>query len=179
MAVEYEGKILGVDLDLVKEKLSSLGAVFVNEKSMRRLTFDIPGVSHRWLRLRDDGVQTTICVKEIVDGSLSGTHEWETVVEDFDVMKVILEKIGYVPKQYQENKRTSFLLDGVEVELDEWPLIPAYVEIEGSCEEEVLSVAQKLGFSKEEVVSWNTDEVYKKYGFDLPSIKFLTFEKVE
>jgi hypothetical protein len=41
----------------------------------------------------------------------------------------------------QENRRTSFELDGVCLELDEWPMIPPYLEIEGDARDDVLRVA--------------------------------------
>jgi adenylate cyclase class 2 len=41
-----------------------------------------------------------------------------------------LEKLGYNSKAYQENIRTSYTLNNCEIEIDERPMIPAYLEIE-------------------------------------------------
>lgn len=62
---------------------------------------------------------------------LGGTQEHEVVVSDFEKMNDILEKLGYKHRNYQENKRIRYILDEVEIDIDTWPLIPTYAEIEG------------------------------------------------
>ncbi|MFW3146782.1 MAG: hypothetical protein ACMUIE_08230 [Thermoplasmatota archaeon] len=38
--------------------------------------------------------------------NIDGTKELEVEVDDFDKTNLILEKLGYIHKGYQENKRT-------------------------------------------------------------------------
>lgn len=82
----------------------------------------------------------------------------------------------YKAKAYQENRRISYLLDWVEIEIDFWPLIPAYLEIEWKNENEVKEVANKLWYSINEITSINTKDVYLKYGFDIDLMKELKFD---
>ena len=65
--------------------------------------------------------------------------------------------------------------DGVEIDIDSWPMIPTYVEIEGKNEEEVMNTLEILELPKDKVTTLDVDSVYKKYGIDLKVIKVLKF----
>ncbi|MEV5302568.1 CYTH domain-containing protein [Amycolatopsis methanolica] len=93
---------------------------------MRRYIYYItPGDQSKWIRLRDTGSETTLCVKEIRSDAIDGTHEVEVTVGDFADTNELLGLLGFTPKSYQENRRTSFRLDGVRLGIDEWPVIPS------------------------------------------------------
>lgn len=180
MPIEHEAKVLDIDLDEARAVILSNGGCQVNEpKLMRRYVYDItPGDMSKWIRLRDTGSETTLCVKEIRSDAIDGTHEVETTVSDFATTNELLGLLGFTPKSYQENRRTSFVLDRVRLELDEWPLIPSYLEIEGDTPAEVLGVARILGFTEDQLTSENTMKVYARYGIDLASIRELRFPSV-
>ena len=85
----------------------------------------------KWIRLRTNGKITTLCIKEVADElNIDSTKELEVVVDDFNNMHEILCQLGYLARTYQENKRTSYEFNECSIEIDEWPLIPAYLEIE-------------------------------------------------
>ena len=83
--------------------------------------------------------------------------------------------MGIKSRGYQENKRTQYILNGVEIDIDSWPMIPTYVEIEGKNEEEVMNTLEILELTKDKVTTLDVDSVYKKYGIDLKVIKVLKF----
>ncbi len=97
------------------------------------------------------------------------------VVEDFDTTNELLGRIGFAPKSYQENRRASFELDGARLELDSWPLIPPYLEIEGDSREHVVEVGNLLGVGEDRLTGENTTKVYARYGIDLAGIRDLRF----
>jgi adenylate cyclase, class 2 len=177
MPTEYEAKVLDIAEADIRGLIASLGGEQTGPtKLMRRYVYDIePGDMSRWVRLRDIGDEVTLTVKEIKDDGIAGTEETEVTVSDFDVTNALLGKIGYFAKSYQENRRTSFVLDGAALEIDEWPLIPAYLEIEGDGLDHVLRVARRLGFEEHQLTGENTIKVYARYGIDLPSITDLRF----
>ena len=143
---------------------------------MRRYVYDIAaGDESRWIRLRDDGTAVTLTVKEIAHDGIDGTTETEVVVSDFEVTNELLGQIGFQAKSYQENRRVSFEFDGAQLELDSWPLIPPYLEIEGESQEHVVRVAEILGISEDELTAENTVKVYARYGIDLTEISDLRF----
>lgn len=92
-----------------------------------------------------------------------------------DETNALLGMLGFTAKSYQENKRVSFLLDGAEVEVDTWPQIPTYLEIEANSAEEVIRVSGLLGYSESDLTGENTIKVYARYGIDLASIPHLRF----
>ncbi|MDW4902161.1 MULTISPECIES: hypothetical protein [Streptomyces] len=83
--------------------------------------------------------------------------------------------MGVPPRSYQENHRDSWTLHGVRLEIDSWPLIPPYLEIEGDCVEDVQRAADRLSIAVPELTTENTVKVYARYGIDLESISDLRF----
>ncbi len=84
--------------------------------------------------------------------------------------------MGYTPRGYQENRRDSFRLGTARLEIDRWPLIPPYLEIEADSPRAVLDTAARLGLNTDELTSENTTKVYARYGIDLSTITDLRFE---
>ena len=176
MHTEYEARILEINVEELKNKLQELGAKYVGEFNQQRYVYDVkPKQDGKWIRLRKANEEVTLTIKDIVNDGISGTKELEIKVDDFEATNLLLEELGYINKGYQENKRVRYILDDVEIDIDSWPLIPTYVEVEGKSEEEVIKVIEKLGYSEEEMVTINTKSIYKKYGYELDDIKELRF----
>ncbi len=177
MPIEHEAKVLDVKPSAVRAAILAAGGSEVGgPRLMRRYVYDIaPGDKSKWIRLRDTGTETTLCVKQIDSDAIDGTHEIETAVGDFATASELLAMIGFTPKSYQENRRASFILDSARLELDEWPLIPPYLEIEGDSKAHVLQVARLLGYAESQLTGENTVKVYARYGIALESIQELRF----
>ena len=107
MNIEYEVRVLEIDVLNFQKKLEELGAVKKWERLQKRYTYDFtPKRDNSWVRLRTNGEETTLTIKTVVDkNDLGGTQEHEVVVSDFEKMNDILEKLGYKHRNYQENKR--------------------------------------------------------------------------
>ncbi|MGI6872925.1 class IV adenylate cyclase [Amycolatopsis sp. 3B14] len=177
MPIEHEAKVLDIDPGSVAAQILRAGGERAGEpRLMRRYVYDVtPGDRSKWVRLRDTGTETTLCVKEIRSDAIDGTHEAEVTVGDFAGARELLGLLGFTPKSYQENRRTSFTLDGARLEIDEWPLIPPYLEIEAATVADVVRVAGLLGFTEDRLTGENTIKVYARYGIDLASIPRLRF----
>ena len=94
---------------------------------------------------------------------------------DFEVTNLLLSQLWYKPKLYQENIRESYLMNWVEIEIDSWPLIPAYLEIEWKNIKEDEKTVKLLWFNMNDTTSINTEKVYKKYWIEISDIKELKF----
>lgn len=178
MAKENEVRILEISKDFEK-KLIDLGAEKVGEYFQRRYVYDIKPVNIRkWIRLRTNGEKTTLTIKHIQDvNAIDGTEELEVVVDDFDEMNKILESLEYFHRNYQENKRILYILDGVEVSIDSWPLIPDYAEIEGKSVEDVKKVLNKLNLTEDDYTTLDVVSVYEHYGIDVLNIVDLKMDR--
>lgn len=176
MPIEFEAKILDVDRRKVELRLLELGAEMAGEAHQRRYVYDIePGDQTRWVRLRDTGSKVTLATKHIRHDGIDGTDEVEVRVDDFEKTHQLLGTLGFTAKAYQENRRRSYVLGGAEVEIDSWPRIPDYMEIEGHDREHVVEVAQMLGFTEDQLTGMNTTKVYRHYGIDLAAHRELRF----
>jgi adenylate cyclase class 2 len=175
--IEHEAKVLDIDPEQVAALILAKGGQQVSEpKLMRRYVYDIqPGDLSKWIRLRDTGSEATLCVKEIRSDAIDGTHEVETTVGDVAATNELLALLGFTPKSYQENRRTSFTLEGARLEIDEWPMIPPYLEIEGDTRDDVVRVAGLLGYTDDQLTGENTMKVYARCGIELSSIRQLRF----
>lgn len=69
------------------------------------------------------------------------------------------------------------MLNEIEIDIDTWPMIPTYVEIEGKNEEEVLEAIDLLGLSREKLTTLDVQSIYEYYGYDLEEIKDLSFKE--
>lgn len=96
-------------------------------------------------------------------------------MSDFEVTRELLEKMGYVHRNYQENNRTQYILDDVEIDIDSWPLIPTYVELEGKSKKSVEDIIEKLELDRTKITALDVQSVYNEYGIDISKIKTLKF----
>lgn len=176
MPIEHEAKILDIDPDAMQRLILDKGGQKLGERFMRRYVYDItPGDRSKWIRLRDTGDEATLTVKQITSDAIDGTHEIEVGVDDFAATNALLNVLGFTAKSYQETKRTSFILDGAQVEIDTWPQIPPYLEIEAGSKDEVIRVAGLLGHTEADLTGENTIKIYARYGIDLDTIPELRF----
>ena len=175
--IEYEVRVLEINVDEIKSKLESLGAILQEDVTQKRYVYDFNPVDpNKWIRLRTNGTKTTLTIKQIESSNIDGTKEMEIVVEDFDTTNEILNELGYKARNAQENKRIKYDLNGVEVDIDSWPMIPTYLEVEGSSEEEVYKTLELLGIDKDKATSLDVTGIYKDiYNIDIMKISNLTF----
>lgn len=150
----------------MRRKLSDLGAELVQpERIMVRRPYDFPDKRLEkiggWVRVRKEGDKTTLCYKQLNDRTLHGTKEITVVVDDFDVTCKFLEAIGLVSKSYQETKRESWKLGEVEIELDTWPWVLSFIEIEAPSEEKLRESAAKLNLDFSDALYGSVEPVYQ------------------
>ncbi len=184
---EYEVKFLHVDVAELEQRLAVLGATKQGEYFYRRRIFDYPDLrldaAGSWVRLRDEGDKVTLSFKKrlgIKGGGESddGMEEHETVVSDFDATGRILEGAGLIEKFYQENKRIRWAKDGIEFDIEFWPMLEPYLEIEASTEEGVQEGVRMLGFDPNDQKIFTNFQMYEAQGIDLRDYQRITFTQM-
>lgn len=177
MKTEIECRLLEVDVDKLIDKLEKSKATFVGDWVQMRYCYDFKPVrKNSWIRLRTNGKETTLTIKEIGSDKIDGTKESEIVVSDFLGTDEILQKLGYKARSKQENRRIRFMLDGVEIDIDFWPYIPTYVEFEGESEDAIKTVCKKLDIPYDKTTSLDVESIYSKYGITLSKISEIVLE---
>jgi len=164
--IEVEAKFIASHAQ-VRKKLQALGGKLVKPmRQMTRQNADIPGRAGdgSWLRVRDEGDgNVTMSYKCVGQRTLSGTSEICLQVDNFDNAVAFLKECNIITRNVQQTRRESWELDGAEVDLDEWPWVPPFVEIEAKDEETVLSVARKLGLDVTDAIYGSVEPLYQRY----------------
>lgn len=178
MNIEYEVRVLDINRDYMIKKLEEVGCTFKWDLLQRRYVYDFnPVEENKWIRLRTNGKKTTLTIKKINNLKIDGTEELEIKVDDFDKTNELLNELGYVARNYQENRRRQYFYDDIEIDIDDWPLIPTYLEIEGKNEESVYKMIELLGIEKESVTTKDVATIYSDYGIKINKIKTLKLEE--
>jgi adenylate cyclase class 2 len=178
MKAEIEARLLDVNVDEFLKKLKDCNAEFVGDWLQIRNCYDFnPVRENSWIRLRRNEKETTLTIKEIGSEKIDGTKESEIAVSDFDTANEILNKLGYTARSIQENRRIRYMLQGVEVDVDMWPMIPAYVEFEAGSEEQIINVCKILGVEFEKLTTLDVQSIYSHYGINLRDLSVLKLEE--
>ena len=185
MQIEYEATFPDINKDEIRKKLKSAGAELVKPEFLqKRVVFNLPKgheIEGGWLRVRDEGDKITMSLKVVNNGKIEEQKEICLKVDNFENAEVLLMTTGCEKKSYQETKREIWMLDRVEVCIDEWPFLEPFVEIEGDSEEGVKDASKKLGFDYPKALFRSTGMVYEmKYGIPEKEINnnfpIITFE---
>lgn len=169
MKPEIEAVFTDIDKPALRAKLRAAGAELITpERKMVRTVFKTddpsgPEKPHSFLRVRDEGDKVVVTYKKFVDHSVTGVRELNITVDDYAKTVKLFRELGFTAKSYEESLRESWRLDGAEIDIDTWPWLPPYVEVEGSSVENMTSVSEKLGFSMENALYGSVGAVYELY----------------
>lgn len=178
MHTEYEVRVLDINKDNLIKKLEELGATKIADFEYKRRVFNFnPPTDTKWIRLRTDGNKTTLTIKKLESLEIDGTKEMEIEVSSFEETNRILEELGYKAHTYQQNKRTRYVLNDVELDIDTWPYIPTYLEIEGKDEKSVKDMIKLLDVDELKVTSIDVQSVFKEfYKIDIKEAPIVSFD---
>ena len=151
---EIEVKILDVNPASVRRRLKSLGAKKIfGPVLVRELFFEHPDVpakkrGYTSFRLRLVGREVEITVKTArAGGRYKVQDEREIVVNDFAAARALIEALGFRVFRTREKKREEYRLGAAKVEIDEYPGLAPYLEVEAKTKREVAAAVAKLGFT--------------------------------
>lgn len=166
MKTEYEATFLNVDKGLIREKLGSVGAKLVRaEYKQRRVNFDLQNLGRgfwEWVRVRDEGDKITMAYKSIPpDAAIDEQKEVEFEISNMDAATEFMNVLGARMTNYSETLRERWELDGAEIDIDTWPHLEPYIEIESESEEKVQEVANKLGYQWSDAKFCGAGEIYE------------------
>lgn len=184
---EFEIKFLEIDVPEIEKKLVALGAKKVGEYNYSRVLFDYPDMrmneNHGWVRVRTDGKETTFTYKQRLgvksdDGSIpdEGMKEIEVFVSDYQKTCEILKSIGLIVKVEEKNKRIRYEKGDTVFDIDFWPQIPPYLEIESVSLALAQNAAKELGLDLKDGMMCSAKQIYKKYGINKEEYSLISFE---
>ncbi len=165
---EIEVKILEINKAEILQKLEKIGAKKIFEGEIDAKSFDYPDgrlkKEGRYLRVRKIGEKTELCCKEKMESdSFKKRKEIDIEVESFEDMIALLEKIGLKLTFEYKKHRESYKLGNTRFEIDNFPGIPVYLEIEAQTEEEVEKAVKLLGYTIKQTTSDSMNKLIEKY----------------
>jgi adenylate cyclase class 2 len=181
---EIECRFLEIDKEALIKKLIELGAHDEGEVMLEETIIYDQDLKmrdeQRFLRLRKIGDKTKLSYKEHREHTVDGTYEIEFEVSDFKKAELLFEKVGLRPYRHQQKYRHTFILNGVTFDIDTWPKIPTYVEIEGESETALKKAATAVGYKWKDVVFHNARWVIEnKYKIPVSTMQWFTFDRFE
>lgn len=181
---EIEVRFLNIDKDKLVNKLVSLGFEDKGEHILSEIIFYDHNLSWleegRFVRLRKKDRTIKLTYKENKEQKIDSAFEIEFEVSDQKQAKLFLEKMGLVDYRQQEKKRHTFLLNDIVFDIDTWPTIPSYVEIEGPDEDSLKKIVELIGFDWEEAIFEDAKSIIEKY-YNIPfgKMRYFTFSRME
>lgn len=144
------------------------------EKEIKRFSIN----PNKWIRLRESNNKVELTTKHILEkqnSKFQNVIETEIEVSSLDETNRLLENIGIARRSYQEKIRYSYEYKNAEIEIDIWPKLQPYMEIECDDEMVIEEIIDKLDLKNNEVVSLNTEQLYRRIGIDVHSMSELRF----
>ncbi len=182
---EIEVRFLEIDKELLVNKLHELGAEDLREDLLdEKIIYDKEQTWNssvrKLLRLRTQNGSTILAYKHRTEMTAEGTEEIEFTVSSADKAEALLERLGYEVFRYQQKLRHTFKLGEVIVDIDTWPRIPTYVELEGPSVELLKEAAMNLNLDWEKVEMRDPKTVIEDvYNVPLRNMQWFTFDRFE
>lgn len=163
---EIEVKVVVKDFKEIKKKLKELGAKKKCQKTFEKnILFDHKNLKIKEknfiLRLRKFGKSNLLTLKTSAKGKkdFKVREEINILVEDFEKMKEIFNKLGFFEAFYYEKYREDYIYNGLNISLDKTP-IGNYVEIEGDYEK-ILDFLKKINVKLKETISLSYLQLFR------------------
>tara|TARA_Y100000031_G_scaffold74146_1_gene81834 strand:- start:14160 stop:14696 length:537 start_codon:yes stop_codon:yes gene_type:complete len=166
---EIEIKVLDVNEEEIISKVIENNAKKVADVLIHEKYYDFDDEkltkNNEILRLRKAGDKVDLGHKRKKSdpGGFLVFDEFETIVNDFDTMNIIIENLGMKPIIDREKRRVTLSYNKLIIEIHKYPSIPAWLELEGT-EEDIKDFLSKLGYNMKNTSSLTDNEILKKYG---------------
>lgn len=150
--LEVEVKFYLPNLAETRNRIMELGAQSSGRVFETNIRYEDAGgtlaKNRSLLRLRkDEKTKLTYKSSPHDDSQFKVRKELEVEVGDFSTMNAIIESLGYHREQVYEKYRETFVLEGIEICLDEMPY-GNFLELEGD-REKIPGIANRIGLKWE------------------------------
>ncbi|MDD2908392.1 MAG: CYTH domain-containing protein [Candidatus Gracilibacteria bacterium] len=159
---EIEVKILEIDKDFIIQKLESMGA---------KLTFcgEIENEFYqnndgKRIRLRKMGGKNIMTLKtKIENENMKASNEYEVEFLEYETFKIILENVGFKFSIKTNKQRISYHLGEIAFDIDDFPGIPTFIEVEAQTTKNVIKGVELLGYTMDDTKTFGERELKEYY----------------
>ena len=164
-------------LDIVKLDIKDIKKI-LKDKDLVNSIKKVKINPNKWIRLRQSNDKVELTCKHILEKNkknYQNVYEVEVEVSNLDETNLFLSSIGISRRSYQEKIRNSYIYKDAEIEIDHWPKLEPYLEIECDNDDTIKELIEKLDLQDSRIVSLNTEELYREKGIDINTISELKF----
>jgi len=172
MAHEIETKVLDITKDSIIRKIKKLGGKGGKREKLTVDWFRTVGVKNGedlwYLRIRsydNKKHEVTWKSKSKISGNVRKHKEINFLLDEPKKLADLFSEIDLENYAHQEKYRTSFVFKNWRFDIDEYPEMPAFIEIEGKSEKHVNEGLKLLGLENNKTWSGGErtliEEVYK------------------
>ena len=137
-------------------------------------------LSKKWayLRIRKEWIKTELILKFGIKTRLEVKAEKEISFNfdysEWENVRDYLKILGLWYSFFTEKQRISYILNAwdVRIDIDTWPQMPTYIEIEWKKIENIFKVVKILWYSKDDVTLVNASKLFKKYWINQTNLRF-------
>lgn len=180
MAQEIETKILDIDKNAIIEKLMALGAVKIQDTRLfvdwYQIKGEKEGTASWFLRIRSNSQgkhEVTWKGDPQTVGIAKVRREINFLVQEPEKIADLFIELGLEKYAHQEKDRTTFTLKDWQFDIDQYPGMDAYMEIEGKSEEHLREGMKLLGLENNQTSSEGERILIQEvYGLDWYNMKF-------
>jgi adenylate cyclase class 2 len=179
--IEYEARFMGLDLNWVRELLGGHPEItcdYPRTLLRRYILEDSASAGRGYLRLRTGEFDKSFLTLKSPTGSNGVDAFAEVTVEvgDEESTLTLFKCLGFEVLRYQESYREQWRWGAIVFDLDEWPGLPPFLEVEADDAESVAKGAQLLGLSMDAAEFDNVADTYRRHaGRDILTESRLTF----
>ncbi len=162
---EIEVKVLDVDKSVIEQKLRSLSAEKVSEEKLIVDWYGPQGLTHDgddpwFLRVRtyfsSKKYEVTWKAKSELFDVARKHKEINFTVSDTVMIEDLFGELGLEKYAHQEKERLSWKYKDFQFDLDTYPGMPSFLEIEAKNESELIRMIRELGLENHQ--TWNDGE---------------------
>ena len=177
--LDREKTLFGLNdlMDVLKLEVDNIIKILNNvtlETNMKKFLIN----PNKWIRLRKSNDKIELTTKHIQNkknNNYQNVLESEILVSSFEEANQLLESIGMCKRNYQEKIRYSYTYKDAQIEIDIWPMLEPYLEIECDSDNTIQEILEKLNLKENEIVSTNTEALYKRKNINILQTSTLKF----
>lgn len=181
MQTEIETRFLEIDKTSLLAQLAALSARDLGEERLDEVIYHAADGSwvgkRKFIRLRKTKDKVKLTYKENVAQAIDSAREIELLVSDMEKCGELFEKIGLKAMRRLVKFRHTLELGNVTLDIDTWPKVPPYVELEGSSVEALQAACEQLGLEWDKRFDGDAREVFRHYGYDMDKLTVVTFDE--
>jgi predicted adenylyl cyclase CyaB len=155
MNQEIERKYRIVNILDVRKKIIEIGGISQGANHLVDTYFlvpqEIPLTHYLRLRQKEDDIRMVLAYHQVKNNDV--TLEWETGVEEGNIVREIIEKLGFSIDVIVDKKRETFKLGETEILVDEIKSLGFFLEIESSSIKKIEAIVKELNLNQDNLIA--------------------------